>query len=58
MQVRGMSEPHHGLKIPASSRNERTPSWVKNLQVHEVDGPHHGLKDLYEPSMWTDPTMG
>ena len=26
------------------SRSERTPPWVKNIQVHEVNGPHHGLK--------------
>ena len=25
-------------------QSERTPPWVKNLQVHEVNGPHHGLK--------------
>ena len=25
------------------SRSERTPPWVNNLQVHEVNGPHHGL---------------
>ena len=28
----------------------QTPPWVKNLQVHEVNGPHHGLK-IYTGSL-------
>ena len=26
------------------SRSERTLPWVKNIQVHKVNGPHQGLK--------------
>ena len=38
---------HHGLEIYTSSRSERTLPWVKKfLQIHEMDGPHHGLKNL------------
>ena len=55
-------------------RSEQTPPWVKSLQVHEVNGPHHGLKiynlrvhemsgphhglKIYKFTKWMDPTMG
>ena len=39
-----MDGPHHRLKIYTSPQSGRTPPWVKNLQIHEVNGPHHGLK--------------
>ena len=37
------------------SRSERTPPWVKNIQVHEVNGPHHGLKFYMSPERGRTP---
>ena len=49
-----------------SPQSKRTPPWVKNLQVHEVNGPHHGFTSsrsertptrakLIQTQKWTDP---
>ena len=43
IQIHKVDGPHHRLKIYTSPQSGRTPPWVKNL---------------YESTKWTDPTMG
>ena len=56
-----MSNSHKSIKWTNHTKGQdqstkwTDPTWVKLIQVHQVDGPHQG-PNLYKFTKWTDPT--